>query len=132
MTEFSVTAPAARLLSLPDAYGAPLADFDHYPTLDLLHVGWHGHLTAEAVVRGAKAGMQLFATGTNTLLLRNGAAAAAFLAEAPGRFAAVGDRDLAAFQAEAQRLGLTVREEGMVEGYNYTRGRHLVLRLFRS
>jgi len=75
---------------------------------------------------------QLFATGTNTLLLRNGAAAAAFLAEAPGRFAAVGDRDLAAFQAEAQRLGLTVREEGMVEGYNYTRGRHLVLRLFRS
>ena len=75
---------------------------------------------------------QLFATGTNTVLLRNGAAAAAFLAEAPGRFAAVGDRDIAAFRAEAQRLGLAPREEGMVEGYFYTRGRHLVLRLFGS
>ena len=61
MTEFSVTAPAARLLSLPDAYGALLVDFDHYPDLDLLHVRWHGHLTAEALVRGVEAGMQLFA-----------------------------------------------------------------------
>jgi len=60
MTAFSPPAPATRLLSLPDAYGAPLADFDHYPTLDLLHVGWHGHLTTEALVRGVEAGMQLF------------------------------------------------------------------------
>jgi 4-amino-4-deoxy-L-arabinose transferase-like glycosyltransferase len=75
---------------------------------------------------------QMFATGTGTVLLRNGTAAAAFLAEAPGRFAAVGDRDLAAFLAEAQRLGLTAQEEGSVEGFNYTRGRHIVLRLFRA
>ncbi|MFC7553672.1 hypothetical protein ACFQU7_17675 [Pseudoroseomonas wenyumeiae] len=44
----------------------------------------------------------------------------------------MGDRDLAAFQAEAQRRGLTTQEEGSVEGYNYTRGRHIVLRLFRA
>jgi len=74
----------------------------------------------------------MFSTGTGTQLLRNGPAAAAFLAEAPGRFAAIGDRDLAAFQAEAQRLGLNLREEGAVEGYNYTRGRPIVLRLYRT
>ena len=74
----------------------------------------------------------MFSVGTGTQLLRNGAAGAAFLADAPGRYAAIGDRDLAAFQAEAQRLGLRLQEEGSVEGYNYTRGRHIVLRLFRT
>jgi 4-amino-4-deoxy-L-arabinose transferase-like glycosyltransferase len=74
---------------------------------------------------------QMFATGTGTVLLRNGAAAAAFLAESPGRFAAVGDRDIAAFRAEAERAGLSLREEGAVSGFNYTRGRAIVLRLFR-
>ena len=87
---------------------------------------------AQFGVAGYHEPSQMFATGTGTVLLRNGTAAAAFLAEAPGRFAAVGDRDLAAFQAEAQRLGLTTQEEGSVEGFNYTRGRHIVLRLFRA
>lgn len=87
---------------------------------------------AQFGVAGYHEPSQMFATGTGTVLLRNGTAAAAFLAEAPGRFAAVGDRDLAAFQAEAQRLGLTAQEEGSVEGFNYTRGRHIVLRLFRA
>jgi 4-amino-4-deoxy-L-arabinose transferase-like glycosyltransferase len=86
---------------------------------------------AQFGVAGYHEPSQLFATGTGTVLLRNGAAAAAFLAEAPGRFAAVGDRDLAAFQAEAGRIGLKAQEEGSVEGFNYTRGRHIVLRLFR-
>jgi 4-amino-4-deoxy-L-arabinose transferase-like glycosyltransferase len=87
---------------------------------------------AQFGVAGYHEPSQMFATGTGTVLLRNGTAAAAFLAEAPGRFAAVGDRDLAAFLAEAQRLGLTAQEEGSVEGFNYTRGRHIVLRLFRA
>ncbi|MCG7362167.1 glycosyltransferase family 39 protein [Roseomonas sp. ACRSG] len=87
---------------------------------------------AQFGVAGYHEPSQMFATGTGTVLLRNGTAAAAFLAEAPGRFAAVGDRDLTAFQAEAQRLGLTAQEEGSVEGFNYTRGRHIVLRLFRA
>jgi 4-amino-4-deoxy-L-arabinose transferase-like glycosyltransferase len=74
---------------------------------------------------------QMFATGTGTVLLSNGPAGAAFLAEAPGRFAAIGDRDIAAFRMEADRRGLALQEEGSVEGFNYTRGRHIVLRLFR-
>jgi hypothetical protein len=54
-------AQAVHLLRLPDAHGALLADFELYPVLDLLHVRWHGHLTAEVLVHGVKAGMQLFA-----------------------------------------------------------------------
>ncbi len=49
-----------QLLSLPDQHGALLADYDFYPHLDLLHISWHGHLTADSLVRGAKAGMRLF------------------------------------------------------------------------
>ena len=64
MNAFLPVSSATRLLHLPDAHGALLADFDFYPEHDLLHVSWHGHLTAEAVVLGAKAGMQLFANGT--------------------------------------------------------------------
>ena len=48
------------LLRLPDRHGALLADFDFYPHLDLLHVRWHGHLTADSLVRGIQAGMYLF------------------------------------------------------------------------
>lgn len=55
------TALATRLLRLPDVHGALLADFDHFPTLDLLHIRWHGHLTADALVQGAQAGLALFA-----------------------------------------------------------------------
>jgi hypothetical protein len=55
------TALATRLLRLPDVHGALLADFDHFPTLDLLHIRWHGHLTSDALVQGARAGLELFA-----------------------------------------------------------------------
>jgi len=60
MTELSTAAPVTHLLRATDRHGALLADFDHYPTLSLLHVCWHGHLTADALVRGAQAGMHLF------------------------------------------------------------------------
>ena len=53
--------PPTRLLSLRDAHGAPLADYDWYPTLDLLHVFWHGHLTAPSLVHGAQVGLDLLA-----------------------------------------------------------------------
>lgn len=64
MSDHYSHAQAVHLLSLPDAHGAPLVDFGFYPTLDLLHMRWHGHLTAEAVVRGATVGMELFAGQT--------------------------------------------------------------------
>lgn len=60
MTELPASTLVTRLLTLPDAHGALLADFDFYPEHDLLYVRWHGHLTADAMVRGAQAGMALF------------------------------------------------------------------------
>jgi len=74
----------------------------------------------------------VFSTGAETALLGNGAAAAAFLAGAPGRTVAVGDRDLAAFRAAVSGEGLAVRELGVVDGFNYTRGRRLRLHLFQG
>lgn len=56
-----VLSPPQRLLSLRDTHGAPLADFDWHPTLDLLHVYWHGHLTAASLVQGAQVGLDLAA-----------------------------------------------------------------------
>lgn len=56
---FSPTPTPARLLSLRDSHGAPLADFDWHPTLDLLEVDWHGHLTAASLVLAAQAGLDL-------------------------------------------------------------------------
>ncbi|MCQ4161420.1 glycosyltransferase family 39 protein [Roseomonas sp. GC11] len=72
----------------------------------------------------------LFATGARTALLRDGAAAAEFLAAAPGRAVAVEARNLAAFEAAASARGLAPRVLGEVSGFNYTRGRRVVLRLF--
>ena len=51
---------ATRLLRLPDKHGALLAEFDWYADFDLLHVRWHGHLTAESKIAGSRAGMSLF------------------------------------------------------------------------
>ena len=56
--------PASPLLvqHLPDffdAHGALLAEFDFYPDQQLMHVRWHGHLTAAAVVAGTRAGIAL-------------------------------------------------------------------------
>lgn len=40
-------------------HGAPLADFDWHPALDLLEVYWHGHLTAPSLVLAVQAGLDL-------------------------------------------------------------------------
>jgi 4-amino-4-deoxy-L-arabinose transferase-like glycosyltransferase len=71
-----------------------------------------------------------FALGGEIRLLRDGAAAAQFLAGGPGRLAAVADRQEAGFRAEAAALGLTPRDHGMVEGFNYSRGRRVVIVLY--
>jgi hypothetical protein len=60
MSEPYSHAQAVHLLDLPDTHGTLVADFALYPALDLLHIRWHGHLTAEAVVCGATAAVQLF------------------------------------------------------------------------
>jgi 4-amino-4-deoxy-L-arabinose transferase-like glycosyltransferase len=72
-----------------------------------------------------------FAMGGDIRLLRDGAAAAAFLAEGPGRIAAVNDRQEAAFRRAAAERGLTLRELGTVTGLNYVRGRWVAMSLFK-
>jgi 4-amino-4-deoxy-L-arabinose transferase-like glycosyltransferase len=77
----------------------------------------------------------VFAVGTRTRLLRDGAAAARFLAEGEAegsaRVVAVGNRDAAAFREAAAALGLELVDLGSVTGLNPTRGRWLALTLYR-
>lgn len=114
--------------------------------LPRLEAPWIGPRLAAALAQAAPTGdvqggfgitgyhepSMVFATGTGTALLRNGAAAAAFLGAEPGRTAAVGERELAGFRAAAGQAGLNLREIGSVDGYNYTRGRRLTLHLFQA
>ncbi|MBM3586379.1 MAG: phospholipid carrier-dependent glycosyltransferase [Alphaproteobacteria bacterium] len=72
-----------------------------------------------------------FALGGGIALLRDGAAAAAFLAEKPGRVVAVSHRQEAAFRAAAAERGIAPRDVGSVTGLNYVRGRWLTLLIFK-
>jgi 4-amino-4-deoxy-L-arabinose transferase-like glycosyltransferase len=72
----------------------------------------------------------LFAMGGEIRLLNDGAAGAAFLAEQPGRIVAIADRQEAAFRAAAQAAGLSLRDYGVVSGFNYSRGRRVALGVF--
>ena len=72
-----------------------------------------------------------FAMGGGIRLLRDGAAAAEFLAGGDGRIAAVNDRQEAAFRRAAAERGLAVAELGSVTGLNYVRGRWVTLSLFK-
>ena len=72
-----------------------------------------------------------FALGGGIALLRDGAAAAEFLAEKPGRVVAVSHRQEAAFRATAAERGITPRDAGSVTGLNYVRGRWLTLLIFK-
>ena len=89
-------------------------------------VGLVGHHEPSAV----------FTLGTPVRLLRDGAEAARFLADGLARgetrLVAVESRQQAAFTAEAASLALRPVPAGRVEGFNYTRGRHVVLELFRA
>ena len=73
----------------------------------------------------------LFHIGGALHLLRRGEDAARFLAGDPGRVVAVGNRALDDFRREAMAQGITPREIGEVAGFNYTRGRHITLSLFK-
>jgi 4-amino-4-deoxy-L-arabinose transferase-like glycosyltransferase len=72
-----------------------------------------------------------FALGGGIALLRDGPAAAEFLAEKPGRVVAVSHRQEAAFRAAAAERGITPRDAGSVTGLNYVRGRWLTLLIFK-
>ena len=53
-----LTAHALHLLTLPDRYGAPLAEYYYAAEDSLLYVRWHGQLTAAEVIRGLQQGAQ--------------------------------------------------------------------------
>ena len=72
-----------------------------------------------------------FAMGGDIRLLRDGGAAAEFLAAGPGRIVAVNDRQEAAFQRAVAERGLAVRNLGTVTGLNYVRGRWVAMSLFK-
>lgn len=91
------------------------------PGLPAEHFGIVGHAEPST----------LFAIGGGLRLLPNGPAAAAFLAELPGRVVAVGNRQEAAFQADAAARGLGLQELATVSGYNYSRGRPITLLMYR-
>lgn len=78
----------------------------------------------------------VFMLGTAVHLLRDGEAAALFLAEGrtrnEDRLVAVEGHQAAAFAEEARRLALPVLTSGSLEGFNYTRGRRVSLILFRA
>ncbi|GAA4371002.1 hypothetical protein GCM10023185_46040 [Hymenobacter saemangeumensis] len=60
-----------HLLTLPDAHGAPLAEYLHYPADELLHVRWHGQLTSTEVIRVVQHGGQWRQQLTYTRLLND-------------------------------------------------------------
>ncbi len=54
-----LTPAAVHLLTLPDKYGAPLAEYFYTAGSKVLYVRWHGHLTAGEVIKGTKEAMKL-------------------------------------------------------------------------
>ena len=53
-----IASDAIPLLTLPDRYGAPLAEYYFSPRHSLLYVRWHGNLTAAEVIKGVMEGTQ--------------------------------------------------------------------------
>lgn len=104
-------APRLQAVLAADAPGLKAADF-----------GITGHSEPSVI----------FAIGAETHLLRTGADAARFLAAAPGRVVAVGNRAEADFRHEAAALSLKPVEIGIVPGLNYSRGRWVTLILYRT
>ncbi len=72
----------------------------------------------------------VFLVGTDVRLLRSGEEAARHLAERARGLALVRDRHEDAFRAEAERLGLTVREVARIDGFNLSRGQFVALGLY--
>lgn len=73
----------------------------------------------------------LFLSGTSTDWLPTGAAAAAALDTGEVAAVLIGDRDEVSFEAEATRRAMAVVPIGHIDGFNYSRGRSVVLTVYR-
>ena len=74
----------------------------------------------------------MFLAGTSTRWLPTGWDGARALAAGEVGRLLVGDRDMAAFNEEAARLGLTARALAEIDGFNYSRGRKVRLTLLEA
>ena len=115
-------------LELPDLRGLWLAP----QVAAALQAHWPGGRPDDAAFAeiGYAEPSLVFLCGTATGLLGDPEAAAHFLAGGPDRVLLVGERDLAAFGAASRRLGLSPHAFAVIRGYNYSRGRRVVLTLF--
>ncbi|MBV9786488.1 MAG: phospholipid carrier-dependent glycosyltransferase [Acidisphaera sp.] len=115
-------------LELPDLRGLWLAP----QVAAALQAHWSGGRPDDAAFAeiGYAEPSLVFLCGTATGLLGDPEAAAHFLAGGPDRVLLVGERDLAAFGAASRRLGLSPHAFAVIRGYNYSRGRRVVLTLF--
>ncbi|WP_158745913.1 glycosyltransferase family 39 protein [Acidisphaera sp. L21] len=68
--------------------------------------------------------------GTGTVMAATGADGAQALADGKAASAAISDRDEASFNAEATKLGLSLRTLGALPGFNYSRGRNTLMTLY--
>lgn len=71
----------------------------------------------------------LFGTDTTATTAR---AAASFAAGQPGRLAVIEARELETFHRQISKLGVRIEKLETVSGFNYTRGKHVSLDLYRS
>jgi 4-amino-4-deoxy-L-arabinose transferase-like glycosyltransferase len=83
------------------------------------------------VVAGYAEPSLMFLGGTDTRFLPDGAQAATALAGSAS-IAVVSDVDERVFAEKARALGLEPREVGRVKGFNYSRGKWMVLEIFRK
>jgi 4-amino-4-deoxy-L-arabinose transferase-like glycosyltransferase len=83
-------------------------------------------------VAGFRGASLLFAQGPDVHLLPDGAAAARFLAKAPGRLVAVSDKEERGFHSAAAALGLFVREEAQLQVFDYLRPGFAAMVFFRA
>lgn len=84
-----------------------------------------------AVAAGYHEPSLVFMVGTQTLLT-NGSGAADFLGRGSCRFALVEGREERAFAQRAEAIGLRYAVADRVEGYNFSQGRAISVKLFRS
>lgn len=126
-------ATAALALALTAAATFPVAFQGVAPSLDRLFlsrsaaqivasIGSDGPVAAA----GYSEPSLVFALGTKTRFV-DGAGAARHLAENRRTLVVVSDRELPAFFAAAESLGLTVEDFGHADGFNYSRGKPTTL-----
>jgi 4-amino-4-deoxy-L-arabinose transferase-like glycosyltransferase len=91
----------------------------------------HGPRTGFASAGYAEPSL-MFVCGTDTRMLPDGASAARFLADAPGRVVLIESRDRADFLAHAAAEKFVPKPFAEIPGFNYSNGRRVALTLYAA